>query len=74
MIVAFSCETCGYGGYAADGQPYEHGDIACPRCGTHLWVVAEPDEVGYLDDDRELAQAQPVSSSYANAWSTATLD
>ena len=48
----------------ADGQPYERGDIACPRCGTHLWVVAEPDEVGYLDDDRELAQAQPVSSSY----------
>ena len=70
MIVAFSCETCGYGGYSDDRQPYERGDIACPECGSHLWIVAEPDEVGYLDDDREIATTPTGSSSFDAAWSS----
>ena len=68
MIVAFSCETCGYGGYTSAQAPYERGEVACPECGCHLWTVAEPDEVGYLDDDRELESAQTHSSSFDQVW------
>lgn len=70
MIVAFSCETCGYGGYDEEGQSYERGEVACPQCGSHLWIVAEPDAVGYLDDDREINATQPVSSSFDASWSS----
>jgi hypothetical protein len=69
MIVAFTCEMCGYGGYAENGLAYEHGDAACPHCGCRSWDVAEPDSVGYLDDDREAESSPLASSPTVSFWS-----
>ncbi len=71
MIVAYSCEMCGYSGYTSNWQPYERGEVGCPQCGNHHWHVAEPDAVGYLDDDREAVQSTSFSL-HDHSWSSPT--
>lgn len=69
MIDAFSCDMCGYGGLTNESHKFEHGDIACPRCGYRHWSVAAPDDVGYFDDDRDVAQSPLASSPTVAFWS-----
>ena len=65
MHVAYACEMCGYSGYTDDRQSYERGETACPQCGSHQWLVGDPEDVGYFDDDREVAQGGPAIT---NNW------
>lgn len=69
MFDAYSCDVCGYGGLTQESQQYEHGDIACPRCGSRYWNVAGLDDTGYFDDDRDVAQSPLASSPTVAFWS-----
>ena len=74
MELLYSCEMCGYCGSTSSLTNDERRREACPRCGSYHGFVAEPDDVGYMDDERDVlgaGQSQGVSawSAFAGAVS-----